>query len=509
VTDLCDSDALTLAGMLRRSEVSAREVVAAHIGRVEKLDGAVNAIVTRTFDRALAKAVAADDAMARGQALGLLHGLPVAHKDLADTAGVRTTYGSPLYADHVPDHDTLVVSRMSSAGAISLGKTNTPEFGAGSHTVNPVFGATHNPFDLGRSAGGSSGGAAAALAARMVCLADGSDLGGSLRNPASFCNVVGLRPSPGRVPWWPPADVADTLVVEGPMARTVADVALLLAVLSGPDPRVPLALDAPAPVLAQPAGVAGLLARDMRGLKVAWSADLGLPVEPAVREVLAPARQVLVDLGCEVVDAAPDLSGADEAFRTWRAFRFATLYGALLREHRDQLGPNVTWNTERGLELTTDELSRATVLRATLAERVSEFFATVEVLACPVSQVVPFDVTLDWVHAIDGVPQHTYLDWMASSYLISATGLPAVSVPAGFTADGLPVGLQLVGRWRADWPLLGVAHAFEAATGYARIAPVLPHGSGRPSHASAPTAPPANPANGPDGEHEGRSPVIS
>jgi amidase len=431
--------------------------------------------------------------MARGQALGLLHGLPVAHKDLADTAGVRTTYGSPLYADHVPDHDTLVVSRMSSAGAISLGKTNTPEFGAGSHTVNPVFGATHNPFDLGRSAGGSSGGAAAALAARMVCLADGSDLGGSLRNPASFCNVVGLRPSPGRVPWWPPADVADTLSVEGPMARTVADVALLLAVLSGPDPRVPLALDAPAPVLAQPAGVAGLLARDMRGLKVAWSADLGLPVEPAVREVLAPARQVLVDLGCEVVDAAPDLSGADEAFRAWRAFRFATFYGALLREHRDQLGPNVTWNTERGLELTTDELSRATVLRATLAERVSEFFATVEVLACPVSQVVPFDVTLDWVHAIDGVPQHTYLDWMASSYLISATGLPAISVPAGFTADGLPVGLQLVGRWRADWPLLGVAHAFEAATGYARVAPVLPHGSGHPSHATAPTAPPANP----------------
>ena len=474
MTDLCAFDAVTLAGMLRRREVSAREVAAAHIGRIEAVDGSVNAVVTRCFDRALTRAAEADDALARGEVLGLLHGLPVAHKDLAETAGVRTTYGSPLFAGHVPDFDALQVERMSRAGAISLGKTNTPEFGAGSHTVNPVFGATRNPYDLSRSAGGSSGGAAAALAARMICLADGGDLGGSLRNPASFCNVVGLRPAPGRVPTWPLSDVADTFAVHGPMGRTVADVALLLAVMSGPDPRVPLALDAPVPVLTEPAGVAGLLARDLRGLKVAWSADLGLPVEPAVRAVLAPARQVLVELGCEVTDAAPDLSGADEAFRTWRAFRFATGFGPLLPEHRDQLGPNVTWNTERGLELTVTELSRATVLRAELAQRVAGFFDRFEVLACPVSQVVPFDVTLDWVHEIDGVPQHTYLDWMASCYLISATGLPAISVPAGFTPDGLPVGLQLVGRWRAEWPLLGVAHAFETATGYARVAPALP-----------------------------------
>ena len=474
MTDLCAFDAVTLAGMLRRREVSAREVAAAHIGRIEAVDGSVNAVVTRCFDRALTRAAEADDAQARGEVLGLLHGLPVAHKDLAETAGVRTTYGSPLFAGHVPDFDALQVERMSGAGAISLGKTNTPEFGAGSHTVNPVFGATRNPYDPSRSAGGSSGGAAAALAARMICLADGGDLGGSLRNPASFCNVVGLRPAPGRVPTWPLSDVADTFAVHGPMGRTVADVALLLAVLSGPDPRVPLALDAPVPVLTEPAGVAGLLARDLRGLKVAWSADLGLPVEPAVRAVLAPARQVLVELGCEVADAAPDLSGADEAFRTWRAFRFATGFGPLLPEHRDQLGPNVTWNTERGLELTVTELSRATVLRAELAQRVAGFFDRFEVLACPVSQVVPFDVTLDWVHEIDGVPQHTYLDWMASCYLISATGLPAISVPAGFTPDGLPVGLQLVGRWRAEWPLLGVAHAFETATGYARVAPALP-----------------------------------
>jgi amidase len=472
VEDLCAKDAVTLAGMLRRREVSAREVIAAHIARIEALDGAVNAVVTRCFDAALAKAAAADAALARGESTGLLHGLPVAHKDLFDTAGVRTTHGSPLFAENVPSRDALVVQRMSAAGAISLGKTNVPEFGAGSHTVNPVFGATRNPFDLTRSAGGSSGGAAAALAARMICLADGSDLGGSLRNPASFCNVVGLRPSPGRVPDWPFSDVADVLGVAGPMARTVADVALLLMVLSGPDPRVPLALDG-APPVAEPDQIAGLLERDLRGVRVAWSADLGLPVEPAVLETLAPARQVLADLGCEVIDAAPDLSGADFVFRTWRAFRFATNLGPLLRQHPGQIGPNVTWNIERGLELSVADLGRATLWQAALAERVSAFFDSYEVLACPVTQVVPFDVTLDWVHDIDGHPQHTYLDWMASAYLISVTGLPAISVPAGFTPDGLPVGLQLVGRRRADWTLLGVARAVEAATGHGRTVPPL------------------------------------
>jgi amidase len=472
VEDLCAKDAVTLAGMLRRREVSAREAIGAHIARIEALDGAVNAVVTRCFDAALAKAAAADAALARGESTGLLHGLPVAHKDLFDTAGVRTTHGSPLFAENVPSRDALVVQRMSAAGAISLGKTNVPEFGAGSHTVNPVFGATRNPFDLTRSAGGSSGGAAAALAARMICLADGSDLGGSLRNPASFCNVVGLRPSPGRVPDWPFSDVADVLGVAGPMARTVADVALLLMVLSGPDPRVPLALDV-APPVAEPDQIAGLLERDLRGVRVAWSADLGLPVEPVVLETLAPARQLLADLGCEVIEAAPDLSGADFVFRTWRAFRFATNLGPLLRQHPGQIGPNVTWNIERGLELSVADLGRATLWQAALAERVSAFFDSYEVLACPVTQVVPFDVTLDWVHDIDGHPQHTYLDWMASAYLISVTGLPAISVPAGFTPDGLPVGLQLVGRRRADWALLGVAHAVEAATGHGRTVPPL------------------------------------
>ncbi len=470
---LCENDAVTLAGLLRRKDVSAREVVAAHIGRIEAVDQFVNAIVTRTFEQAMDKAAAADDALAAGRPAGLLHGLPVAHKDLVETAGVRTTFGSPLFADHVPGFDALIVSRMAGAGAISLCKTNTPEFGAGSHTVNKVFGATRNPYDPGRSAGGSSGGAAAALAARMVALADGSDLGGSLRNPASFCNVVGLRPSPGRVPSWPVSDVADWMGVEGPMGRSVADVALLLAVISGPDPRVPLSLDAPPPALSGPDDVAALLEADVRGLRVGWSQDLGLPVDPDVRAVLGPARQVLADLGCQVVDAAPDLTGADEAFRTWRALRYATSFGPLLERHPGGLGPNVAWNVQRGLELTVADLGRATQLLAGLAGRISEYFAEIDVLACPATQVAAFDVDLDWVHEVDGVPQHTYLDWMASAYLISATGLPAMSVPAGFTPGGLPVGLQLVGARRADWDLLAVGHAFEAATGYGAIAPAL------------------------------------
>src|SRR5215472_15221858 len=380
-------DAVAIAGLLRRREVSAREVVSAHIDRIEAFDPVINAIVTRTFDAALARASAADDAIAGGSTLGLLHGLPVAHKDLADTAGVRTTYGSPLFAANVPQRDALVVQRMTRAGAISVGKTNVPEFGAGSHTVNAVFGATRNPYHLDRSPGGSSGGAAAALAARLVTLADGSDLGGSLRNPASFCNVVGMRPSPGRVPNWPLADVADQFSVVGPMGRTVADTALLLAVLAGPDPRVPLALDQPPPTVLDPAQVTALLDRDLSGLRIAWSPDLGLPVEPDVLGALAPARQVLAGLGASVTDAAPDLSGADEVFRTFRAFAFATFRRELLTQAPDLIGPNVTWNIQRGLELTTAALSRATVLRAELAERISAFFAGFDILACPVSQV--------------------------------------------------------------------------------------------------------------------------
>jgi amidase len=473
---VCDLSAVELAERLRRRELSAREVVEAHIARVEAVDGVINALVTRTFDQARERAAAADEQLVRSGPAGLLHGLPVAHKDLAETKGVRTTYGSPVFSEHVPDFDALHVARMAAAGAVSLGKTNTPELGAGSQTFNAVFGATRNPYDPSRTPGGSSGGAAAALASGQVALADGSDMGGSLRNPASFCNVVGLRPSPGRVPAWPAADVWSPMSVNGPMGRTVADVALLLAVMSGPDDRVPLSLDAPPPALAGPGDVRRVLDRDVRGLRIAWSADLGgLPVDPRVRAVLAGARRALEDLGCEVVDAEPDFHGADEAFRTWRAFSYATGYESLLERHRDQLKDTVVWNIEAGLQLTSADLRRAARLRTRVAARFADFLGDpgsgFEVLACPVSQVPPFDVDLEWVREIDGVPMQTYLDWMTSACRISITGLPAVSVPAGFTDEGLPVGLQLVGRPRGDWPLLQVAHAFEQATGHTAVRP--------------------------------------
>ena len=474
-SELCGLDAVRLAGLLRRGEVSAREVVAAHIAQVERVDGTVNALVTRTFEQATRQASAADEALAGGVAPGLLHGLPVAHKDLADTAGIRTTYGSPIFAEHVPDTDALHVARIRAAGAICLGKTNTPEFGAGSQTFNTVFGATANPYDPTLTPGGSGGGAAAALAAREVALADGSDMGGSLRNPASFCNVVGLRPSPGRVPTTPSADVWSPLSVVGPMGRTVADTALLFLAMAGPDPRVALALDGPAgPACDDPTRITGLLDGDLHGVRVAFSPDLGgLPVDRRVRRALAGVPELFAALGATVVDAQPDLTGADEVFATERAFAYALAYGPLLARHRDRMKDTVVWNTEQGLAQTSADLRRATRLRTALTARMAEFFADVDVLACPTVQVPPFDLSTEWVHEIDGVPMSTYIDWMASVCRISATGSPAMSVPVAFTPEGLPVGLQLVGRPREDWALLRVAHAVEQAAGVSDRPPAI------------------------------------
>jgi amidase len=357
---------------------------------------------------------------------------------------------------------------LKAAGAIIIGKTNTPEFGAGSQTFNEVFGATLNPYDLTRTCGGSSGGAAVALACGMVPLADGSDLGGSLRNPASFCNVVGFRPSPGRVPSHPAPLAWSTLAVEGPMARTVRDVAFLLSVMAGPDPRSPISINESGAVFAQP------LERDFKGARIAWSRNLGrYPVQPAVNEVCDQAIPIFSELGCEIDEAQPDFSDADEVFQILRAWLFAQTKGDDFKLHRSLMKDTVIWNIEQGLKLSGQDISRAEMKRTQLYHRVREFMERHEFLVLPVSQVAPFPVEVEWVKEINGVEMQTYIDWMATCYTITLTGLPAISVPCGFTEDGLPIGLQIVGRHQRDLDVLQLAFAFEQATRYGKVRPPI------------------------------------
>jgi amidase len=463
--DLCLLSACEQRALLRERKTSARELIEAQIWMIERLDPALTAIVTRTFDAARHAADAADRQIAQGSGVHPLTGLTVAHKDTIATRGIRTTFGSPLYADHVPEHDALIVERMAEAGAITLGKTNVPEFAAGSQTYNRVFGATRNPYDTTRTSGGSSGGAAAALATGMTSLASGTDLGGSLRNPGSFCNVVGLRPSPGRVPIWPSTDSWDPFAVQGPLGRTVADVALQLGVLAGPDSRSPMSSYA-----ADPAPRS--LERDLQGTRVAWSRNLGgLPVDPAVTAVLEENRRVLDELGCVVEELEPDFSGANEVFLTWRGWLFELNWGMHYDNHRDQLGEDVRWNIEVGRRLTGVDLVRATRLREALYERMRGFFARYEYLLAPVAQVVPFPVEETYPRVVDGVPMHNYIDWMRSCYYVSAAGLPAASVPFGFTPEGLPVGLQVIAANGHDWAVLQLAHAIERATAFHKRRP--------------------------------------
>ncbi|OAI41172.1 amidase [bacterium SCGC AG-212-C10] len=443
---------------MRTRELSARDVVAAHLAQIERVNPRVNAIVTLTAEQAMREAAAADDALARGTAVGPLHGLPVAHKDLHETKGVRTTFGSPIYAENVPERDALIVERLKTAGGISLGKTNTPEFGAGSQTFNPVFGATLNPWDTTKTCGGSSGGAAVALACGMTALADGSDVGGSLRNPANFNNVVGFRTSLGRVPVWPIASAWQTLNVAGPMARTVEDVALMLSAITGPDVRAPMAMRESGDQFRQS------LQRNFRGTRIAWSADLGgLPLDTRVAAVLAGQRGAFVALGCEVTDTDPDFSGADAAFKALRASAM-TSRAELLRTRRLQLKETVIWNIEEGLKLSAEDVVQAEAERTTIFHRFREFLGPYEFLVCPVNQVPPFDVTIEYPSAIAGTEMGTYIDWMKSCYFITMTGCPAISVPCGFTPEGLPVGVQIVGRFGDELGVLQLAFVFEQAT---------------------------------------------
>jgi amidase len=460
--------ATRLATAIRAGEVTCVEVMRAHLGRIEAVNPALNAIVTLDGDLALRQAAAADRAVGGDRAPGPLHGLPIAVKDLEDTAGMRTTYGSPIYRDHVPTEDTLMVARLRRAGAIVIGKTNTPEFGAGSQTFNAVFGATRNPYDPARTPGGSSGGAAAAVASGMLPLADGSDLGASIRNPASFCNVVGLRPSPGRVPDVPAPFAWNPLGVLGPLARSVEDAALLLRAMAGPDPRAPLSLDDPPDTFVL--GVAG----DPRGARIAWSRNLGdLPVDSEVTAALEESRAALEAMGCVVEDIEPDLTAADEAFEVLRGIGYAHAFGALLQTRADELKGTIVWNTRMGLALTGERVAGALALQTEMFHRMRSLLERYDALALPVSQVVPFPVDQEWVGKIAGVPMGSYLEWMRSCSRITMTAHPAMSIPAGFTPQGLPVGLQLVGRHRGELALLRLAAGIEEATMAGQRAPDL------------------------------------
>lgn len=454
--DLCRASARDQLAALRQGTLSAVELLRETRARYEAVNPQINAVVTTDFAAAEHAAAASDRRRAHGQQAGLLEGLPVAVKDLEETAGMRTTFGSALHADHVPSHDSLVVERLRAAGAVIYGKTNTPEFGTGSHTFNRVFGTTTNPYAPDRSAGGSSGGAAAALAAGLSSVADGSDMGGSLRNPASFCNVVGLRPSAGRVPNWPVRDAWDTLATNGPMARTVGDTALLLAVLSAGTDRSPLSLPAPTPAELAPLE---------QPLRIGWSRTLdGLDILPAVTEVLeAAGLPTLVGLGHQVTDAEPELAAADRVFRVMRGINYAQNYGHLVATHREQLGAELLVNTEAGLTFTLSDYLDARDQRTRVFARMAELFERVDILAAPVVAVLPFPADQRWPEEINGVAQPDYLEWMRASWRISVTGCAAISVPCGFSPEGLPVGIQFIAPPRHEARLLALAAQFERA----------------------------------------------
>lgn len=456
--EITDLTLVESARMLRERSLSSREAVEAHLARIAEVDHLVNAVCTLDAERALEGAARADRLAVRGGELPLLHGVPMTHKDTHDTAGLRTALGSPVFADRVPQDDCAVVARLRGAGVVTTGKTNVPELAAGSHTFNPLFGTTTNPYDPTRSAGGSSGGVAAAIAAGIQPAGDASDMGGSIRTPASFCNLVGLRPSAGRVPLGA-RDPWAWISRKGPMARTVGDLRLLMEVLGAPDPTAALH---PAP--GRPVGER-LLAGDLTGLRVGWSRDLGLdlPVDPAVLQVLDREVHHLADLGAEVVEACPDLRDADEVFTTTRAFDFSVTYGELYAARPQDFKPALRWNLDLGLGLTSDDLRSAAAARARLRRATDAWFGRFDLLVSPSVQVQPFDAALEHPREVAGRPVTTYLEWMRAATLLSATGLPGMSVPAGFDGDGLPVGLQLTAPDGADELLLAVAAAYEGA----------------------------------------------
>ena len=467
--EICFMTAVEMVNCLRFGDLSARQIMVAHLDQIKRINPKVNAIVTLCAEEAMKQAAVADEALVHNRKeVGPLHGLPIAHKDLTLTKGIQTTFGSPVFQDFIPDQDGLIIERLKQAGAITVGKTNTPEFGAGSQTYNEVFGETLNPYDISKTCGGSSGGAAVALACGMQPIADGSDMGGSLRNPANFCNVVGFRPSPGRVPVWPSLTGWFPISVQGPMARTVADVSLVLSAIAGPDPRSPISISESGDVFKQS------LDRDFSGIHIAWSQDLGeFPVDKRITKAIEGQKSVFESIGCVIIDDQPDFTDADEIFKIWRAWQFELAYAELLETHRDQIKDTVIWNIEEGQKLSGVEIGRAEIKRTQLYQRIREFMEKSEFLVLPVSQVPPFDIRQRYVTEINGVDMETYIDWMKSCYYISVTGLPSISVPCGFTSEGLPVGIQIVGRHQDDFGVLQLAYAFEQSTGFWKQKPTI------------------------------------
>ena len=467
-SSFCFMSAVEMARLIHAKKLSAREALAMHLKQIERVNPKVNAIVTLAADLAAAAAAKADQMQARGEPLGPLHGLPVAHKDLLETRGIRTTFGSVLYKDYVPTEDDLVVERIRNAGGITIGKTNTPEFGAGSQTFNSVFGATLNPYDLTKTCGGSSGGAAVALACGLAPVATGSDTGGSLRNPAAFCNVAGFRPSIGRVPNPKEAFAWSTLSTRGCLGRSIADLAFALSAIAGPDSRAPLSIGEPGALFARP------LNRNFKGVRVAWFKDLGgVPFDPRVRSIVDRHRATFESLGCIVEQAEPDFGPAETSFRILRAWSSANTYGERLRQHPDAFKDTLKGEIEEGLRLTGIDLSLAETAHGQLWHRFQAFLDKYEYFILPTTQLPPFDVQTPYPTEIAGVKFNNYIDWMKSCWYISATGNPAASVPAGFTPEGLPVGIQIVGRHNLDFSVLQMAHAFEQKTGFGTKRPAV------------------------------------
>jgi len=465
--DVIFASARELARQIRSRHVSCREVMSAFLAQIARLNPQLNAIVAKLDDDVcLALADTADAALGAGVSIGPLHGLPTAFKDLEAAVGFPQSKGSPLFRTFMPEADSVLVERIRRAGAIPIGKTNVPEFGMGSQTYNTVYGTTLNPYDRTKTAGGSSGGAAVALAAGMLPIADGGDLGGSLRNPANFNNIVALRPSVGLVPVAPSPIPFLGVSTKGAMARSVADVAFGLSAIAGADARDPQSWES------DPQSFAAPLDRDWRGTRVAWAIDLGgLPLDRRVRKVLEVQRQTFEDLGCIVEDACPDFGNVNEIFLTLRTWASWTTYKDLLAQHRSQFKPDAVWDIESGAHLTGEEIGRALVQQGQLMEQVRAFHEKYRFLVCAVNQVPPFDASEPWPSSIDGVKMENYVAWMKTAYWISTTCCPAISVPAGFTDDALPVGIQIVGRYRQDFEVLGIAHAFEQATGFGKRRP--------------------------------------